>query len=224
MNEFNLLIADAKSRFGEIHRADIEDDVFLFRLLTRKEYKDILLISQDQEMTEELVCEVAVIYPEGVDFSNTTAGTPTMLAEFIVNESGFNGTDKSHFFFEKFRFMMNGFEAQGEAAIQAAFPHITDEMMEEWTVEKFFKTLAKAEWLLQNVHGYPISFTSVKPEEPEDGEEVEEEEPPTFKELGDAARKEGIDPMLHYAPHIVKPRGYAEFPFIAGTEYWKKVF
>lgn len=213
-------IAQAKIAFGEVYSAEVEDDVYIFRILTRREYREILAVAQTESMVEEIVCQVAVLYPEGIDFANGAAGLPSLLAPHILQESGFGGADKSRMYLDKYRMEMTRFEAQAEVAIQAAFPHTTDEEMQDWTVNEFMRKLARAEWLLQNVHGYPVSFQ--EQEAPE--EEVEEQEPPTFKELGDEMRRNGLDPMIEYAPYIMKARPFAETPFIGGTDYWRRVF
>lgn len=221
--QFHLFIKKAKIEFGEVFLAEVEDDTYIFRLLTRKEYKEILQISDNKDMAEELICQMAVIYPQGLNFATGEAGLPSLLSPHIVNESGFGDMQKSHYYFDTYRSRMNAFEMQAEAAIQAAFPQFTEEEMQDWTVEKLMRTLAKAEWILKNVKGYPISFENMAAES-EDGEEVEEETPPTMKEIGNEIRQQGGDPMIELQEQIIKPRPYAEFPFIAGTNYWKRVF
>lgn len=223
--QFHLLIKQAKVEFGEVFLAEVEDQQFIFRLLTRKEYKEILQISDDKDMAEELICQLSVIHPSNLNFAKGEAGLPSLLAPHIVNESGFGDMQKSHYYFDSYRMRMESFEMQAEAAIQAAFPQISEEDMQDWTVEKLMRTLAKAEWILKNVKGYPIEFRNQYDEELEEGEEeVPEEEPPTMKEIGNDIRQQGGDPMIELQEHIIRPRPYAEFPFIAGTNYWKRVF
>lgn len=217
--QFQLFLKQAKVEFGEVFLVEVEDETFVFRTLTRREYKEILQISDDKDMAEELICQMAVVYPKELNFARGEAGLPSLLAPFIVNESGFGDMQKSHAYFDMYRARMGSFEMQAEAAIQAAFPHITEEDMQEWTVEKLMRTLAKAEWILSNVHGYPISFEQMTQEG-----EAEEQAPPTMKEIGNELRKQGLDPMIELQEQIIAPRPFAEFPFIAGTNYWKRVF
>lgn len=221
--DLKLIIAQAKAKFGEVYAAEVEDDLYIFRLLTRREYKEILMVADTEDMIQEIACQIAVIYPQGLNFATGDAGLPGLLAPHIIHESGFGSQEKPQEYLSMYRDYMTTFDAQAEATIQAAFPHITEEEMEDWTVGRLMKSLAKAEWLLQNVHGYPISFKTADELEGEE-EYVEEQEPPTFKELGNEMRRNGLDPMIEYAPYIVKPRQFAEFPLIGGTDYWKKVF
>jgi hypothetical protein len=218
--QLQFIIAELKSKFGEIHAVEVEEtgELYLFRLLTRKEYAEIMMIAgNDKNMKEELICQVAVVWPEGLNFAQGDAGLPSLIAPEIVNESGFGTLQKSHYYFNFYRSQMSLFDKQAEAAIQAAFPDITDEEMMDWTVDKLMQKLAKAEWILKNVKGYPVSF-----EEQSVEETTEEVEPPTFKELGNQMREQGLDPMIEYAPYILRERPFAEFPFIAGTDYWRR--
>lgn len=221
MDELQFLEAQLKETFGEVFRIGVEDDTYYARLLTRKEYKGILMLTNDKGFQDELVCQLAVVYPEGIKFSEFLAGLPQTLAPIIVNESGFGNLKKANIYFDAYQAEMDtSFERQAEAVIQAAFPQISDEEMEDWDVNKFMKMTAKAEWLLRNVKGYAFEFQ--RTDEVED-EIYEEPELPSAKELGNELRQEGRDPMIEFAPFIIKPRPYAEFPFIAGTEHWKRV-
>jgi hypothetical protein len=221
--ELDLLIKEARVKYGEVFLVEVEDDIYLFRLLTRQEYKEILQIADDKDMAEELVCQVAVLYPKDINFAQEKAGIPALLAPHIVNESGFGTLQKSHYYFSKYKEEMNKFEMQAEATIQAAFPMITEEEMQTWTVNKFMRMLAKAEWVLNNIKGYDIAFKDVT-EEATEGETPEPAPPPSMKEIGTELRKQGIDPMKEFAHIVAQPRPFAEFPYIAGTNYWKRVF
>lgn len=221
--DLDLVIKQAKVQFGEVFLVEVEEDNYLFRTLTRSEYQEILQVSDDKDMAEELICQLAVIYPAGLNFATGDAGLPSLIAPSVVNESGFGEMNKSHMYFHMYRQRMDSFEMQAEAAIQAAFPNITEEEMQTWTVEKLMRTLAKAEWILKNVKGYPIEFQDMT--QKQEGEEQEPAPPPpTMKEIGDDIRKQGLDPMVELQEQIIKPRPYAEFPFIAGTNYWKRDF
>ncbi|MEK1829057.1 hypothetical protein AAAC51_07860 [Priestia megaterium] len=70
-----------------------EENVFVWRPLKRKEYKDIAKIpNADQFYKEERICEKAVLFPEKYGFMNMStgkAGIPTLLHELILEKSGF---------------------------------------------------------------------------------------------------------------------------------------
>lgn len=87
-------IEEWKSQFGgEVYLTEFEEEVFLWRPIKRKEYKEIAKIQNaDSFYKEERICERCVLYPEGYNFMAMTAGKagiPTLLAELIMEKSGF---------------------------------------------------------------------------------------------------------------------------------------
>ena len=77
----------------EVYMTEFENEVFLWRPITRKEYKDIMkLQNADTFYKEERICERCVLYPENYNFSAMVkgkAGIPTVLSELIMEKSGF---------------------------------------------------------------------------------------------------------------------------------------
>jgi hypothetical protein len=86
-------IDEFKSRFGQIYLTEFDDEVFIWRTLTRKEFKEIMKTDgADALYREERICEKCVLWPEKYDFMAMTtgkAGTPTLLSEQIMDRSGF---------------------------------------------------------------------------------------------------------------------------------------
>jgi hypothetical protein len=83
-----------KELYGQIYMTEVdEDDAFIWRVLNRKEFKDILKIDgADAMYREERVCEACILWPEGYSFDNMAggkAGVPTVLSEQIMEKSGF---------------------------------------------------------------------------------------------------------------------------------------
>lgn len=91
---FNEL-EDWKSRFnGEVYMTEFEeDDIYIWRPIKRKEYKDISKIQgADQFYKEERICEKCVLFPKNYSYvamTNGKAGTPSLLSELILEKSGF---------------------------------------------------------------------------------------------------------------------------------------
>lgn len=86
-------VEEWKSQYGEVFLSEFDEDIFIWRILTRKEYKDIMKIpNSDSYYKEERFCEKAVIHPADYSFikmSNGKAGIPTLLSEYIMQKSGF---------------------------------------------------------------------------------------------------------------------------------------
>lgn len=87
-------VEEWKSRFSEeVYLTEFEEDIFLWRPITRKEYKQIMKINNaDSFYKEERICEACVLYPQNYNFMTMTsgkAGIPTLLAELVMEKSGF---------------------------------------------------------------------------------------------------------------------------------------
>lgn len=68
-------------------------DRFIWRTLTRYEYKIIMAAQHtDQLVREEMICQTVVLWPQGYNFEAMApgrAGYPAVLARQIMKESGF---------------------------------------------------------------------------------------------------------------------------------------
>lgn len=77
----------------EVYLTEFDNEVFLWRPITRKEFKDIMkLQNADSFYREERICEKCVLFPEQYNFSAMVrgkAGIPTVLSELIMEKSGF---------------------------------------------------------------------------------------------------------------------------------------
>lgn len=86
-------VEEWKSQYGEIYLTEFEEDVFIWRSLTRKEYKDVMKVERaDNFYKEERICDKVVIYPETYNFMQMAqgkAGIPTLISELVMEKSGF---------------------------------------------------------------------------------------------------------------------------------------
>lgn len=77
-----------------VNLSEIGEDVFIWRTLNRVEYREIMAIpNTDPLQREEIICEVCVLFPYNYNFKSMAeqkAGTPAILAEQIMKESGFS--------------------------------------------------------------------------------------------------------------------------------------
>lgn len=83
-----------KSLYGQIYLTEFDEDTtYIWRILTRKEYKGIMKIDQaDQYYREERICEKCVLWPEKYSFlsmGSGKAGVPSFIAEQVMDKSGF---------------------------------------------------------------------------------------------------------------------------------------
>lgn len=214
----NALLREYKDRYDNVFSAEIKDQQFIFRELTRKEYKRITEDTYGNDYgLEEAICTAAVLHPEGYDFAmRGRAGTTKTLAAEIIGVSGFAYPEQQAEMLEYYRGDMVNFDSQAETVIQLVFPHTTEEEMQDWTQEKLMKRLARAEWVMKEIWQMPFEFA--KRNQSKDDEPTPEL--PTLQEVGSEIREQGGDPMLVLKDQIVKKKdhNYVQFPIIGGTK------
>jgi len=78
---------------GEIYVSRIGNDHYIWRPLTRYEYKQIVALpNTDPLQREEIICETCVLWPENYNYESMArdkAGVPALLAIQIMEASGF---------------------------------------------------------------------------------------------------------------------------------------
>lgn len=138
--------------------------VFIYRTIGRKDYKEILenekLNSCDKE---EIICEICTLYPQNYDFSKCQlGGLPTLLANRITELSLLNDVTKQinaiHYYRDK---LANDLDDQINCVIHEAFPEFSIEEIANWDADKSANYMAKAEYILHNLRGVPLSPTGI---------------------------------------------------------------
>lgn len=191
--QLERIIIDAKNKYTAVFSTIINQEVYIWRLLTSSELEIINKTSiGEQYLKEELICEAVVIYPE-VDFATYKAGVPSVLAPLILDESGFSGYTKTKELLSKARVkIFSDFQEQANIVIASAFPQYRIEEIKGWDVEKLTTMVARAEWKLNVIDGKDFFFEDVKEEE-----EVEEKsEKEKLQELEGSLIEKGYDPIL----------------------------
>ncbi len=78
---------------GEVYATAIGNVYYVWRPLTRYEYKEIVnMPNTDPLQREEIICETCVLWPENYNYeamARDKAGAPALLAEQIMQASGF---------------------------------------------------------------------------------------------------------------------------------------
>lgn len=211
------LIIDSKKKYGSIFSMIVGEELFLFRLLTKKEYEIVIKSTAgDEDLKEEMVCQYAVLYPD-VDFATYKAGIPTALAPAILYESGFVSADKAYqYLYESRVNVLDNFTEQAAIVIISAFPAYTFEDIEEWDIEKILLMAARAEWKLNVIDGNDFVFSREQEEEQEEQEEVDEKQ--LLKELEQKIIEQGGDPILQLHETVYKKeRKFFDLPLIMGN-------
>ncbi|HLO11242.1 MAG TPA: hypothetical protein VK190_03175 [Pseudoneobacillus sp.] len=148
------LLDEYKDKYEYVYLIEINEEEFIFREVTRKEFKKLGQYFPDPYDREEELCKMCVIEPEEYNFHDCNAGIPFTLAEKILYESGFsNNGSKINMMLSQYRNEAQSFEGRVDALITEAFPLIRIEEIETWSTEKILKYYALAEYKLVNYRG-----------------------------------------------------------------------
>ena len=192
------------------------DNDFIFRSLTRKEYKYLLQSGLSQMDMEDSICNTACLYPEDYDFTVCGfAGLNEYVANIIKDISDFSDIRSILNEYHKYKEMDN-LETQCMDLIKAFIPEYTYEEMEEWTWDKLMKITARAEavcklkgfnWELQDTsEDYKKQFESISIDN---------------KEIVDNLIKNGIDPMMYFSDTLRTTFNHdiIEYPIITEAKW-----
>jgi hypothetical protein len=194
------------------------NDEFIFRTLTRKEYKFIKQLSTNQENCEDMICDAACLYPEDFDFEQCPfAGLNPYVSEIIEELSGFTDIKTITGFYHEAKGTTN-LEIQCMDMIKAFIPEYTYEEMEEWSWERLMKTTARAESVAK-LKGFDYSLTDKTDEIIQEMDNVSSDNKEFIKELNN----KGIDPMTYFSNELIFKKEILDFPLIGGSHWDNEV-
>lgn len=149
-----------KEQYWNLYYVEIEGEEFLFRELSRSEYKNgIRLYGEDVTSLEEYICGICVFEPVDYDFEECIAGIPSSLSDFILHESGFTeDTGKLNEYMNKYRNEMKTLDNQIACVIKEAFPDLNIEDIENLSMEKTVWYYSRAEYILNTLRGRDIEI------------------------------------------------------------------
>jgi hypothetical protein len=86
-------VEEWKDKHGNVYFTPFEGEIYIWRTLSRPEYREII---RNQEITmmdrEEIITEKCVLFPRNFtveSFATGRAGVPSLLSEMIMDKSGF---------------------------------------------------------------------------------------------------------------------------------------
>lgn len=192
------------------------DNDFIFRSLTRKEYKYLLQSGLSQMDIEDSICNTACLYPEDYNFTICGfAGLNEYVANIIKDISDFSDIRSILNEYHKYKEMDN-LETQCMDLIKAFIPEYTYEEMEEWTWEKLMQITVRAEKVAA-LRGFEWSLKDKSEQYIEEMQNINSENKEFLKEL----ETNGIDPMFYFEDEIKHTfkKEVLDFPLIGGSHW-----
>ena len=151
--DLDSLIEEAFQKYDAVFFSEIEDELFVYRPLGRKEYKDILTNQNlDDYEKQDAICKTVLVYPIDFDFDDCLAGIPNLLCEQIIEKSCLD-PESMLYLLHMNREESEQLGSEMACIIAEAFPSYTIDEIESWNNFKFIKLYAQAEWVLKNIRG-----------------------------------------------------------------------
>lgn len=143
--------------YGSIYLIEINEVMFFFRSLSKKELEIAKTAYKDDYERTEYICKTCVIEPSIDDYSlEIFAGVPEVLCREILEESGYTNENKIKSMIAKWENQVQDVEQQLPLVIKEAFQDIPLEEIESWPMEKIAEYYVKAKWLLENLRGLKL--------------------------------------------------------------------
>lgn len=156
-------IAKWKDKYWNLYYTEIEGYEFLWREISRGEYRKLQRIYNEEIDIEDAICNLCILETNlAGTLDDVPAGIPTTLCRQILTESGFTeDTTKIEYYMSRYNEEMNRFDNQIAPIINEAFPHLKLEEIENFTTEKMFWYLSRAIYVLKEMRGMTISFDNI---------------------------------------------------------------
>lgn len=159
MEQENLieLYLDYRSQYRNVFMEKINGYVFIFRSITRSEWKALVSSGYSTEESEDILCETALLYPPDFDLDQCEAGLPTILSDLIIERSYLKDKQDFASVVSYYRSEMYNVGEQTICIINEAFPNLDIEEIEEWDLDQLAKYYSRAEWKLVNLRGLQVT-------------------------------------------------------------------
>jgi len=168
-------IFELKNKYGKLYSVSIKGIDFIFRELTFKEYNGILYHQEYDSLSsadiEDLIISCAVVEPENFDISKIPAGTVSILAQEILDLSGFFTPKIAKSILDQKRIESNDVKNLMKAFVLATITSYSPEDLENMTFSQLAEKVALSERIIeirQGMNGIEptgISLSLIDPEE-----------------------------------------------------------
>ena len=159
--DLDVLIEETFQKYTAVFFSEIDGELYSYRPLGRKEYKDIVTNENlDEWSKQDAIVKTALVYPIDFDLDNCPAGIPDKLCNDIIEKSCLDPESMIYLLH------MNRQEAEQlgsemSCIIAEAFPNYSLDEIESWNNFKFMKVYAQAEWVLKNIRGVQFQLDIV---------------------------------------------------------------
>ena len=156
--DIDVLIEEAFQKYDAVFFSEIDGQLFSYRPLGRKEYKDIITNENITDLDrQDAIVKTALVYPVNFNLDDCPAGIPDKLCQDIIEKSCLDPESMIYLLHMK-RQEAEQLGSEMVCVIAEAFPSYTIDEIESWNNFKFMKIYAQAEWVLKNIRGVQFQF------------------------------------------------------------------
>lgn len=157
------IIEDLKEKNPIIYWNHINGQIFIYKPLGRRDFKEIASNTEISEVEkEDEVVKRTLLYPYDLDLDDIPAGIVSNLFRTIMENSYLPDVGVRAEVLNYFRSEMFDIQEQITCIINEAFPQFDIEEIENWGIERTSKYLSRAEWKLQNLRGAVINYDYIE--------------------------------------------------------------
>lgn len=153
---FDSIMDKLYKEYDNIVCTNIMDELFVYRPISRHEYKAIMIADIEDYEKQDLICNTCVLYPENYDWEDCIGGIPAELCNEILDKSCVSLEDMG-ILIEMYREEMLELENQMVCIIAKAFPAYKISEIEKLDTINFTKLFTRAEWTLANLDGLEVN-------------------------------------------------------------------
>lgn len=171
------LVFKLKSKYGNIYSVNIKNVELIFRELTFFEYEKITYLDEYSGATyadvEDFVIQTAIVHPEDFDIYKIPPGNVSILAQEILDISGFHSAKIAKNIMELKRVQANEVKSLMKAFVLATITSYSPEDLENMTFSQLAEKVALSEKIIeirQGMNGVGptgILLSLIDPEEEE---------------------------------------------------------
>lgn len=140
-----------KEKYSSIYYVKIGNNEYVFRLLTRREYFDLLEIQEDSKrVAEEVLLTWCVLFPKMCpeQIGELLAGDVQELLNSIGSKSGFSKKDELSKDLDEYRSYLGILDSQITLLVCKAFPGLRPEEVDQFDYHKLLRYIVLAESML----------------------------------------------------------------------------
>lgn len=219
LNDVQLEMIKENNNNEDLLYLSILGQDYVFKMISPYEYRHVMMLADNQEDLEDMICQLCIVYPEDFSIDNALASVPKLVFKEILRCSGISDMNYIMDKMLEKKSENNYFFIQCQNIVKAAFPEYSYDDIKQWTWNKLIEYAVRAEAVINMRNSGNLELQDTR----ENIENTEEKNSATedYKNVGHILRMQGIDPILQYGKSLVTKNDIMDYPLLGGL-YWNE--